>query len=357
MANEPAQNATEKQAPGKMRCFTFGDPEPVLESNVQDYLGCFLSGAFPYYEPPVPLKMMYKTFRANAHHGTIPYFICNMVLMYYVNNQLLPRSEFKKIVHEYLRYGNAYVQTVYNVFGKLIALRHLPALSMRRMKDPGTFCMLNLWGQIVAKYTQGEVIHIKEYDSVQEIYGLPQWLGGLQALLLNEDATLFRRKYFRNGAHMGYIFFTNDAQLSDDDADELQEQIEASKGAGNFKSMFIHAPGADKDAVKLIPVGDFSTKDQHEALKNITMGEIISVWRVPPSMANVISSATGGFGDPRKIAEVYLVNEVIPWQQAFDAINDAINGPPVVVFDNPITSLTTITDTQTAPTTTARNGA
>ncbi|MGG6966519.1 UNVERIFIED_CONTAM: phage portal protein, partial [Pseudomonas aeruginosa] len=87
---------------------------------------------------------------------------------------------------------------------------------------------------------QDEVLHLKEYDVEQNIYGIPDYLGGLQSLLLNEAATLFRRRYYSNGAHAGYVFYTNDENLSEEDEENLKQQIAASKGVGNFRSMFVN---------------------------------------------------------------------------------------------------------------------
>lgn len=44
-----------------------------------------------------------------------------------------------------------------------------------------------------------------ELDLNQEIYGLPEYLSAIPSALLNEPATLFRRKYYMNGSHAGFI--------------------------------------------------------------------------------------------------------------------------------------------------------
>ena len=61
---------------------------------------------------------------------------------------------------------------------------------------------------------------------------MPDYLGGLQSALLNQDATLFRRKYFLNGAHMGFIFYATDPNMDDDTEEEMKEMIASSKGWG-----------------------------------------------------------------------------------------------------------------------------
>jgi capsid portal protein len=53
-----------------------------------------------------------------------------------------------------------------------------------------------------------------EPDINQEVYGLPEYLGALHAAWLNESATLFRRRYYENGSHAGFILYMTDAAQS-----------------------------------------------------------------------------------------------------------------------------------------------
>lgn len=329
------QKATAKRAP-KASAFAFGDPEPVLQNNLTDYLGSFLmgGGAKAWYEPPVNLLGLAKTFRANPHHGAIPGFIRNQVLKYYVETPLLSRNGFGKAVIDFEKFGNAYLQKIVNVFGEVIQLRHLPALYMRRMK------LLNQYGWLdkgkLTPFNPDEVLHLLEYDPEQSIYGMPQYLGGLQSVLLGEDATLFRRKYYKNGAHMGYVFYTNDATLKGEDKKALEKTITASKGAGNFRSMFVHIPGGNEKAVQIIPVGDIATKDEFERIKNLSRNDVIAMWRIQPALAGVMPENTAGFGDIAKISRVYLENETIPRQQIFEGINNMISARLKIAFENPV---------------------
>lgn len=42
------------------------------------------------------------------------------------------------------------------------------------------------------------VFHLREPDPNQEIYGVPEYLSAMQSAWLNENATLFRRRYYKN---------------------------------------------------------------------------------------------------------------------------------------------------------------
>lgn len=67
---------------------------------------------------------------------------------------------------------------------------------------------------------------------------MPEYLSALNSAWLNEAATLFRRKYYQNGAHAGYIMYVTDAAQSGTDVEALRDAMRSSKGLGNFKICF-----------------------------------------------------------------------------------------------------------------------
>ena len=116
------------------------------------------------------------------------------------------------VATDYTVFANAYLLLSRNWLGETVRMRHLPAINMRRMKEPDRYGLLLPSGQF-HEFGPGEVLHLKNYDVSQTIYGLPGYLGAIQSMLLNEDATLFRRRYYKSGAHVGYIFYSSSAQL------------------------------------------------------------------------------------------------------------------------------------------------
>lgn len=313
---EPTSGAT---------AFSFGDPEAVLSNTIGDYLGVFLDEQNDYYVPPVSLNGLSKLLKANSHHGTIPRFKRNMLRKSFIQNEVLSHSDLGNACFDYMVFGNYYLQRIFNRFGDVIRYIHIPALNLRRMKKVDSYCLLRK-GNEPTKFRPGEILHKKEYDPEQNIYGIPEYLGGIQSILLNESATLFRRKYFDNGSHMGFIFYTADARLSTDDEAELKKQIRESKGVGNFRSLYLNIPGGKPDSVKIIPVGDIATKDEFQRIKDVTQRDILSMWRIQPILAGVMPDNAGGFGDIEKISRVYEENEIVPMQDIFKELNSEL--PP-----------------------------
>jgi len=326
-SKNPAKKASsnaKKTTGDKVRSFTFGAPEAVLASQMSHYLDVFADTVYGYYEPPVSLNGLAKLRFANAYHSKAPYTKRNMIMKNWIPTPGTTRRDIENFVFEYLIFGNGYLQEGYNAFGGATGLRHCPSLPMRRRKDPGHYCQLQSNGT-VSDFAVGEIHHLLEYDVQQEVYGVPDYFGGIQAVLLNESATLFRRRYYDNGNHAGYIFLTK-GEIDEEDEDAIIDSLQKSKGVGNFRSMYLNLKGDEHDDVKIIPVGDIATKDEFERIKNISRNDILAAWSMHPALAAVIPEGNSNFGDLDKIHMVYMENEILPIQQKITQLNDYL--PP-----------------------------
>ncbi len=302
--------------------FTFGEPEPVHSERILDYLGTFPNSAGEYYEPPVSMSGLSRMRRANGQHGSCVLFRRNMIANAYTGGGLAP-GHFRAAATDLLTFGNAYVQTLRNLFGQITALRHIPAINMRVMTDNRGFRLLLENGSYL-DFNHQEVIQIKEYDTDQQIYGMPDWIGGLQSALLNQDATLFRRRYYVNGAHLGYILYTNDAKLHPELKKELEQRFREGKGVGNFKSAYIHIANGGEKAIQIIPIGDIGQKDEFINIKNLSANDVREAHRVPPVLMGIIPQGTSSLGDPEKVERVYIRTEVCAMAQPFIDINEQL---------------------------------
>ncbi|WP_421223194.1 phage portal protein [Aeromonas enteropelogenes] len=311
--SQPARAAT----PAKS-AVAFSLPEAIDPTAwMTDYTGVFYNPYGEYYQPPIERKGLAKVVRANAHHGAILMARRNMVAGRFTNQ----RTTVTAFAHNYLQFGDAGLLKLRNGFNQVMGLLPLSSVYLRRRED-GCFVYLQQ-GKPNLIYRPEDVIWLAQYDPEQQIYGMPDYLGGLQSALLNQDATLFRRKYFLNGAHMGFIFYATDPNMDDDTEEEMKEMIASSKGVGNFRSMFVNIPDGKPDGIKLIPVGDIATKDEFAAIKGITAQDVLTSHRFPAALAGIIpTNGGGGLGDPEKYDATYARNEVLP---LCELIQDAIN--------------------------------
>ena len=194
------------------------------------------------------------------------------------------------------------------------------------------YWFVNEWKE-AHQFEPDQVFHLIEPDINQELYGLPEYLSALNSAWLNEAATLFRRKYYQNGAHAGYILYMTDAAQSSSDIERMRQAMRDTKGIGNFRNLFMYAPNGKPDGIKILPLSEVATRDDFFNIKKASRDDLLSAHRVPPQMMGILPENSGGFGDVEKAAKVFVRNELHSLQNRISDINEWI-GIDVVKFKN-----------------------
>ena len=254
----------------------------------------------------------------------------NMLARTFIPHKLLSRQAFEQFALDWLWCGNCYLEKRNNMLRNTLGLVPPLAKYMRRGADLVTY--YQVWGwKDEHEFAPGSICHLREADINQEIYGLPEWLAALQSALLNESATLFRRKYYNNGSHAGFILYMTDAAQKEEDIDSLRTALKNSKGPGNFRNLFVYAPAGKKDGIQLIPVSEVAAKDEFSSIKNISRDDLLAALRIPPQLMGIVPQNACGFGSLREAAEVWAVNELEPLQARLAQVNEWL-GEEVVRF-------------------------
>jgi len=304
-------------APQQVEAFTFGEPTPVMDKrDILDYAECIGNGR--WYEPPVSFHGLAKSLRSAVHHSSPIYVKRNILASTFIPHPMMSQQEFSKFALDYLVFGNPF------------RLETTPAKFTRRGVKDGEYWFVNDWKE-PHQFAAGSVFHLIEPDINQELYGLPEYLSALNSAWLNEAATLFRRKYYQNGAHAGYILYMTDAAQSSSDVDRMRQAMRDTKGLGNFRNLFMYAPNGKPDGIKILPLSEVATKDDFFNIKKASRDDLLSAHRVPPQMMGIIPDNSGGFGDAVKASQVFVRNELTPLQERLKEINDWI-GEEVINF-------------------------
>ncbi len=339
--NETAPADAGVNNPARMEVFTFGDPVPVMDSReLLDYVESWLNGK--WYEPPVSWEGLSRSFRSSTHHSSALYFKRNILVSTFIPHKLLDRATFSRFALDFLTFGNAYLERTPNMLGENMGLRHSLAKYMRRGADLDLYYFVRGWKD-EHEFKKGSIFHLLEADINQEVYGLPEYLATLQAAWLNESATLFRRRYYNNGSHAGFIMYISDPAQQQDDIDSIREALKQSKGPGNFRNLFMYSPSGKKDGIQIIPVSEVAAKDDFINIKNTSRDDVLAAHRIPPQLMGIVPGNTGGFGAILPAAKVFARNEIEPLQASFRALNDwlgqeVVNFTPYVVEDVPADS-------------------
>lgn len=321
---QPAQPA------GRFLMKGFGDPEPVLDGHALfEYGYCPVFNK--WYEAPYDMNAVAKLFRATSHHTSAIVVKRNILSSDYIPHPLLSLHQFNALVLNLLTFSNAYAHVLRNRFGGIVGLQSRPSLLMRRGTDLATYYQLNTYQAEEHQFNPGDIVHIYEPDITQELYGIPTYLSSINSILLNEAATLFRRRYYKNGAHAGFILHLTDPLQNQEDVDALEEALENSKGAGNFKNMLIYTPNGHEKGLQLIPIAEVAAKDEFYNIKIASRDDQLAGHRMPPQLIGVVPQNSGGFGDIEKASRVLYYNEIIYLQRMLMQLNDVL-GIEVIKF-------------------------
>lgn len=318
-----------QSAPPRAEAFSFGEPEGVLDRNeILDYLEATWSGK--WYEPPISMDGLARSYRSAVHHASAINVKRNILVSTFEPHPLLPRTTFARWVFDFLIFGNGYIERRDARSGMAMPFEHALAKYTRRGKDPDTYWFVQGWNQEHA-FPKGKVFHLMEPDINQEIYGMPDYIPALHSAWLNESATLFRRRYYKNGSHAGFILYMTDAAQDQKDVDALRTALKDAKGPGNFRNLFMYAPNGKKDGIQLIPVAEVAAKDEFLNIKNVTRDDQLAAHRVPPQLMGIMPGNNSPFGDAEKAAMVFEANEIQPLQARFMELNEWF-GEEVVRF-------------------------
>ncbi|WP_338716577.1 phage portal protein [Herbaspirillum sp. DW155] len=303
-----------------VEAFSFGDPSPVLEG--RDMLAdveCYRNG--DWYEPPLSMGGLAKSLNASVHHASAIWCKVNILASTFQPSAVLSRGDFTRLALDFLLFGNCYAERRESMTGKLLSLKPALAKYTRVGVESGRYFFVNGWRDTY-EFERDTIWHLQAPDINQEVYGVPQYVSALQSAWLNESATLFRRRYYLNGSHAGFILYMTDTASNVNDVDKLREAMRNSKGPGNFRNLFVYAPGGKKDGLQILPVSEIAAKDEFFNIKNCTRDDVLAAHRVPPQLLGTMPNNTGGFGDVTKAAAVFGCNEIEPLQAQFLSLNE-----------------------------------
>jgi len=313
--------------------FSFGDAESVLDrSELSSYFEVWHNNR--WYEPPLPMDRLARSFNMSPHHRSAIALKVNLLVAHHQPSRWLPADDFERFAMDFLQMGNGYLEWVPNMAGRLAGAKVALARHVRRGTKPGQYWFVTgPMGSLDHEFARDTVYHLQQPDVAQEIYGLPEWLSALQSGLLNENATLFRRRYYLNGAHTGFILYVSEPLIDTETAKAIEEKIKSAKGVGNFKNLFVNVPGGKKDGIQLMNVGEAAAKDEFTNVKSISRDDLLAAHRVPPQLIGIIPTNNGGFGKVGEALDTFVEIEIVPLARRMIRMNDWF-GMKVLAFRN-----------------------
>lgn len=276
-----------------------------------------------WYEPPVSFDGLACTYRAAVHHSSPIAVKRDIFSSTYIPHRLLSQQAFFRFVQDYLVFGNAYMEKRTNRLGGDFSLEPALAKYTCRGVDLDTYWFVQ-YGFTTQPYefTLGSISYLLEPDINHEIYGLPGYLSVIPSALFNESATLFRRKYYIDGSHAGFIMYMPDAAQNQQDVNNIRQAMKSAKRPCNFRNLFMYLPNCKKDGIQITPLSEVPMKDEFLNIKNANRDYMMAAHRVPPQMMGIMLNNIGGFGYVEKASRVFVRSELMLLQKRLKELNE-----------------------------------
>lgn len=296
----------------------FGDPESALEASRLELLtASTLQHNGQYFDPPIPFDGLARLRRVNPHHSPLPEWVASQVIRYYKPHPLIPRAELKKMLVDHETCANGFLKRYRNGGGEGIRFVYQPSINTRRAADPSRYGFLSPNSMEFVLFYGVDIIHHMQHDSLQQIYGIPYWIGAMQSILLGEDVRIFPRLYFRNGGNTGDIIATSG--LTGTEQTDVENTVSNTKGKGRWKRMiFQFTRGKIEEMIKIIPYSTGSDKIDFSKLANLGSDDILDAWNIRAELVGMTPDTPGGSGDMEKLKRLWHEGGVIPRQQALE---------------------------------------
>lgn len=212
--------------------------------------------------------------------------------------RFLTDAEFYRFVHDSFTFGNSYLLKMKNRGGKLTRLHCLPALRTRILTKEQGYCLIKD-SRIVEQYTKDQVIHHFIPCPESDYYGLSDYLGAVNPILLSYAIINQRISYHDNNGHVKSITLLN---INPGDVDEegnsekeagWAEQAGKAREPGQPNNLFINLRGASEiEDVKKVATNidlsqDIGAEDSKTLLKEGRMA-IHEAHQVPPELIGAV---------------------------------------------------------------------
>lgn len=255
----------------------------------------------------------------------------------------LPLGElFRRVLTDYDATGNGYIEIVDSpVTGLPLALYHAPAHTIRRHQDFHRYAQMRgqkvRWfaevgfdravnmqtgqigerGAIPADQRASKLMHLMNYSSRSDYYGLPDVLPALGAML----GDLYRRdynvKFFENHAIPAYVVTVTGAELDPDTERKIQDFFQHKVKGNPHSTLVLTAAGGDPSRTVQFKFEKLAVEIRDASFRLYRIDnrdEVLTAHGVPPYRAGIAEAGSLGQNVARETTEIYKDSVIGPRQ-------------------------------------------
>lgn len=212
----------------------------------------------------------------------------------------VPSYTMRKAVKDHVHWG--YIQRRFNSKGILIAERHFKKLGdMEERIDPNTGKPMN------------EMIWMDNYSTLNDWYGVPEWIPAIGAMIGNNEARDYNIAFFANGAIPQYAIIMEGGEVTPEVRNIIKKHFRDLKGTQNsHRTLILECPEGGK--IHLIPLA-VEVRDGHFRLyRKDNRDEVLVAHGMPPYRIGIAETGSLGSNVSENATVVYKNSVVTPRQ-------------------------------------------
>lgn len=251
---------------------------------------------------------------------------------------------FTQWMEDYEATGNGYLEVISDQ-GNVVGFEHIPAHTMRRHKDEVRYVQVRgnkkRWFKkigtkeeidaITGEMRNGlseaeqanEVIHVMNYSSSSDYYGLPDILPALGALLGDEQRESYNIDFFENYAIPSYAVTVAGAELDEETMNQIRQYFQKDLKENRHATLVLSAPNplGEGPAVEFqfeklaVDVGEASFR----LYRMDNRDEVLAAHGVPPYRMGIAETGSLGGSTAVESTEIYKDSIIQPRQQMIEA--------------------------------------
>lgn len=230
----------------------------------------------------------------------------------------------------------------------IVGLEHIPSHTMRIHEDMNKFCQIRgatkVWfkafglekdvhvetghyhelGELDDKYKANEILHIRNYTSRSDYYGIPDVMPALGAILGDRERQEYNISFFDNHAIPAYAVTVSGADLDEETERQIQKFFQQDVKKSNHSTLVLTAKKEEGDYSEEPVKFEFQalSTDTKEAsfrmFRQDNRDEILSAHGVPPYRAGITVEGQMGGSSASETTEIYKQSIIKPKQEILE---------------------------------------
>lgn len=256
----------------------------------------------------------------------------------------------EKAMVDFEAIGDAYFEVVRNSDGEVISLYHIPSHTVRVHKDLDRFIQKRgkskAWfkkfglekdvhsetgvasdlGTLEDNKKANDLIHISNYTSRSDYYGLPDVMPSLGAILGDRERQEYNISFFDNHAIPAYAVTVTGADLDSATEKKIQKFFQQDVKKANHSTLVLTAskddndPSADPIKFEFQALSTEMKEASFRMFRQDNRDEVLSAHGVPPYRAGVTVEGQLGGSSAGESTEIYKQSIVKPKQETLENI-------------------------------------